>query len=419
MKIGLQTWGTDGDFMPFLALALGLKKAGHAVSLAYTSVDGKDYSNRTDIQGIELIKADGGIPIPKGINPYAATSKPGSFGEYSKLLQILFDPFTEAMYAASEKLCMENDLVIGHAACHTLLTASQKHGTPRVSLVLTPLVVPSKHVSPLGNNLGTSINSMMWWLGDVACTWLWFKKGKAIRKREGLPPIKSLKKELFVSDTLTIVAASEALVPPPKDWPSYVHMTGFLNLPSRPTDWQMPDELCKFLNDGEPPVYMTFGSCTQFDLEASTQLMVEAAQLSGKRTIIQSDWDGLDKPNDPNLFCIGRVPHSEVFPHCSMVVHHGGAGTTQAALLAGLPSVVVAHAFDQPYWGQQLENAGVAGKTLIRMTTTPQQLANAIRSVAGKATMAQKAKELGRKMETEDGTNKVIEIIKRAQLLHQ
>ena len=170
MRIGLQTWGTDGDFFPFLALAVGLKDAGHEVSLAYTSIDGKDYSDHPLAKGIELMKADGGIPIKKNVNPYAIAAKPGSFKEYSKLLETYFDPFVDAMFEASETLCSQSDLVIGHAVCHTLLTASEKHGCPRVSLVLTPLVVRSKFVSPVGMDLGPVLNSFLWSVGGYVAT---------------------------------------------------------------------------------------------------------------------------------------------------------------------------------------------------------------------------------------------------------
>lgn len=44
MRIGVQTWGSDGDIRPFIALANGLARRGHEVSLAITSVDNKDYS---------------------------------------------------------------------------------------------------------------------------------------------------------------------------------------------------------------------------------------------------------------------------------------------------------------------------------------------------------------------------------------
>ena len=416
MKIGLQTWGTDGDFYPFLALAIGLKEAGHDVTLAYTSVDGKDYSKRPGVEGIELIKADGGIPITQHLNPYGLASRPGSFQEYSRLLEIYFDPFSDAMYEASERLCQKNDLVIGHAVCHTLLTASQKFGVPRISLVLTPLVVRSKFVSPIGIQMGSFVNSLLWNIGGIVATKSWFKPTSQIRKREGLSAVKSLQKELFTSDLLTIVAASEFLISRPVDWTDNIQMTGFLNLPSTDSDWKTSEDLKAFVNAGEPPVYMTFGSCMQFDLQASTQLLVEAATLSGKRAIIQSDWSKLEKPNDPNIYCIENAPHSKIFPHCSLIVHHGGAGTTQSALLAGKPSVVVAHGFDQSYWGKQLKKTGVSGNVLTRNGITADELAKEINLISKSESASKKAAHIGSIMRNENGVKKAIELIESLQL---
>ena len=411
MKIGLQTWGTDGDFFPFLALAIGLRDAGHQVVLAYTSVDGKDYSDRDDVTGIELIRANGNVTVPEDFNPYAINARPGSFKEYTTLLDRWFEPFTEAMFNASVELCQQCDVVVGHAVCHTLETAGQKFNVPRVSLVLTPIIVRSDHTSPIGVELGTTINAFLWSAGGRVSTAWWFNKAKAIRKQEGLPAIKSLQKEVFTSDMLTLVAASESLCPRPIDWPNMVQITGFLNLPSTDESWQMPEDLKLFLNDGESPVYMTFGSCMQFDLEDSTALMIEAARLSGKRAIIQSDWDQLHKPQDPNIFCIDRTPHAEVFPHCSLIVHHGGAGTTQAALLAGKPSVVVPHGFDQSYWATQLQKAGIAGKAIIRTSATPKRLSSAIHAVLNSPKAFEKASETSREMKLQNGVQKAMSLI--------
>ena len=44
MKIGIQTWGSQGDINPFIALAAGLSQAGHHVTLAITCADRKDYN---------------------------------------------------------------------------------------------------------------------------------------------------------------------------------------------------------------------------------------------------------------------------------------------------------------------------------------------------------------------------------------
>ena len=411
MKIGLQTWGTAGDFFPFLALANGLTKAGHQVTLAYTSIDGTDYTNHPLAAEIELVKADGSRDVPKGLNPYAIKAKPGSFKEYSKLLQTFFDPLTEAMFDASEKLCRENDFVIGHAVCHTLLTASEKFNCPRVSLVLTPIVVRSKYTSPIGIDLGPLLNSFLWSVGGAVATARWFSAGKKLRKQQGLPSVKSLQKQLFTSDILTIVAASPVLTSKPKDWSANTHLTGFLNLPIESSNWEMPEDLKAFLNNGEPPVYMTFGSCMQFDTEESTKILIDAAKRSGKRFIIQSDWKKIASPSDSNIYCIGKTPHSEVFPKCSLIVHHGGAGTTQASILAGKPSVVVAHGFDQMYWGQQLNQTGIGGKVLERRSLTASGLASEIESMLLSEAKSKKASELGQRMKNENGVENAVKLI--------
>ena len=79
-----------------------------------------------------------------------------------------------------------------------------------------------------------------------------------------------------------------------------------------------------------------------------TRLMVDAAEIAGRRAIIQSHWESItDIPEHPGIFRITKAPHQVIFPHCSAVVHHGGAGTTHSATRAGCPSVVVEHIYDE------------------------------------------------------------------------
>ena len=43
MKIGIQTWGSNGDIRPLLALADGLQKQGHQVTFVVSSIDNQSY----------------------------------------------------------------------------------------------------------------------------------------------------------------------------------------------------------------------------------------------------------------------------------------------------------------------------------------------------------------------------------------
>ena len=174
----------------------------------------------------------------------------------------------------------------------------------------------------------------------------------------------------------------------------------------------MPKDLRAFLDADDPPVYMTFGSCTQFDLEATTRLFMEAASLSGQRAIVQSDWDNVSAAyKNPDVYRVKRIPHEHVFPHCSMVVHHGGAGTTQASLRSGNPSLVVAHAFDQTYWGQRLRHIGVAGKLLHKRSITAGKLARGINTIIESPQMKQRAQKIGEAMRKEDGVGRAVALI--------
>jgi UDP:flavonoid glycosyltransferase YjiC (YdhE family) len=83
-----------------------------------------------------------------------------------------------------------------------------------------------------------------------------------------------------------------------------------------------------------------------------TQLIFKAIEKAGIRAIVSKGWGGLGGDNlkvPENIYMIGNCPHDWLFTHVSVVVHHGGAGTTAAGLRAGKPTVVVPFFGDQPF----------------------------------------------------------------------
>src|SRR5690606_12116997 len=111
--------------------------------------------------------------------------------QFVLVMQQYFDPALDAMYAASQALCADNDIVIGHMVCHMLLTAAEISGRPRVSIALAPLAVRTNEIPLFGPNLGRFINSLTWKLGDYVGRKKMFSRAEALRQREGLPPLKS------------------------------------------------------------------------------------------------------------------------------------------------------------------------------------------------------------------------------------
>jgi len=85
-----------------------------------------------------------------------------------------------------------------------------------------------------------------------------------------------------------------------------------------------------------------------------TKLIFDAVKKAGVRALVSKGWGGFggDELSIPdNIFMLGNIPHDYLFKHVSAVVHHGGAGTTAAGILAGRPTVVVPFFGDQPFWG--------------------------------------------------------------------
>ncbi|KPI45216.1 Sterol 3-beta-glucosyltransferase UGT80A2 [Cyphellophora attinorum] len=173
---------------------------------------------------------------------------------------------------------------------------------------------------------------------------------------------------------------SPALIPKPKDWASHISVTGFsfLDLAS---GYVPSPELQTFLDAGEPPVYIGFGSIVLQDPDAMTKLIFEAVRKSGVRVLLSKGWGGLgtDELDVPaNIFMLGNVPHEWLFKRVSCVVHHGGAGTTAAGLSAGRPTLVVPFFGDQPFWGAMVARAGAGPKPIPHKQLTVENLAESI-----------------------------------------
>ena len=151
-----------------------------------------------------------------------------------------------------------------------------------------------------------------------------------------------------------------------------------------------------------------------------TQLLIKAVRQVGCRAIIQSNWDELvELPEFPDIYRIISAPHHHIFPHCAVVIHHGGAGTSQAATIAGCPSIVVEHSSDQPLWGSVLQRIGIAPNLLHRRSVTAKKLARTIRTVLDTPAMAEKAKAIGTIMQQEDGLGCAIELIESIVAKHE
>ena len=166
------------------------------------------------------------------------------------------------------------------------------------------------------------------------------------------------------------------MIPRPPDWGKDVFVTGYWFLDT-PDNWNPPQELAEFLDSGSTPIYIGFGSMSNRKPEEITDLVLKALQRTKQRAILLSGWSGLQKQNLPrSVFMTDSVPHSWLLPRVAAAIHHGGAGTTAAGLMAGVPSIIVPFHGDQPFWGQRVlelksrSKTDSAKETICRSTST-------------------------------------------------
>jgi UDP:flavonoid glycosyltransferase YjiC (YdhE family) len=206
----------------------------------------------------------------------------------------------------------------------------------------------------------------------------------------------------------TLYGYSPTVVPLPPDWPPHLHVTGYWFLDSA-SDWQPSAELQAFLEAGPAPVYVGFGSMTSEDPRQVTETVVQALHQAGQRGILLSGWGALhtaDLPTD--VFCVETIPHDRIFPRMAAIVHHGGAGTTGAALRSGVPSFAVPFFGDQYFWADRTRRLGVGPMYIPQESLSRDNLAAAIRAAATDPLMEARAAAVGKRIQAEKGIENAV-----------
>ncbi|AFY57474.1 glycosyl transferase, UDP-glucuronosyltransferase [Rivularia sp. PCC 7116] len=426
MNIFIVTVGSRGDVQPYVALGKGLKEAGHDVTICTCSSfesliteHGLPYGYMND-DFIKLVDSEAGREaIESGGNFLSLIKTMLKLLKESKALTIemLKDSWNAAQVA-------KPDIVIFHPKAMAGSHIAEKLGVPAVMAVPVPLIVPTAEYVAIGFpnlKLGGWYNKFSYVL---------LHKGYRVYDdvinefRQNVLGIDKISKSISpiqMADGKPIPVLygySELVSQRPKDWTNTTHITGYWFLEQK-DDWQPPTELIDFLEAGEQPVYIGFGSMAGRNPQRIANIVVDALQKAKKRGIIATGWGGLDAENLPEtIFKVDKVPHNWLFPRVSAVVHHGGAGTIAAGLRAGKPTIVCPFLVDQFYWGERVYALGVGSKPISQKKLTVDKLAEAILEVTTDRVIRQNAETLGKKIREEDGIRNAIAIIENLALLN-
>jgi len=401
MKIGIQTYGSRGDINPWIALGQGFCEQGHEVVLYYTNYTGGDFSHHSD----DNFKVVSSRTLAPDSGAYEKVSAKKIYDldiedltDY--MVKEVFDLFEREMILAGQKLCAYADVIINNPNLYHTSCLAEKYAVPRVNILVECQFSPSNKVSQYN---------------DVHINSYFLERINGYRQELDLELISNVRAEVFNSSWLNLLAYSRVFTTDEASWGEAYQYCGYLKLDTG-TPWTIPDELSTFIRSGNAPVFFSMGSLAFFEGKNYDILdtFLEAIEMSGCRAIIQADWDNFERklPRDnKNIQTISFIPHDDILPLCSGVVHHGGAGTSHTALLNECPSIVIAYAWDQFYWGRELQRLGASVGTLKRRSIDALQLAGMLRQLIKDDDYKHNVVSVKRAMKRENGVARASKLI--------
>lgn len=393
MRALIAAVGTRGDVQPAVALALELKRSGHAARMCI-SPNFVDWAKGLGLEALPM-----GVEMRAPARGAAKAPKPTA-EELRRLRESMPDLITDQFetLGAAVDGC---DVIVGaNAHQYAGPSIAERMGIGCVTAVYAPVALPSPELAPPpapGQAEATHLSIEERWR-NTARAWneRALERVNSNRRRLGLGPIDDVLEYALTDHTW--LAADVALAPAPVTPGRKILQTGAWVLTDRRP---LPAQLEAFLESGDSPVYVGLGSMPA--AEGVSQHLIGAARAVDRRTLLSKGWANLDVVDDAgDCLAVGDVSHERLFPRVAAVVHHGGAGTTAAAARAGVPQVITPMYGDQFYWANRVEQLGI-GATTSHSTMTEESLAAALRSVLDPA-VAAKARAFAAKVRGDGAT---------------
>ncbi|CAI9116523.1 OLC1v1017695C5 [Oldenlandia corymbosa var. corymbosa] len=415
LKIAMLVVGTRGDVQPFLAMAKRLQEFGHRVRLATHA----NFRSFVKSAGVEFFPLGGDPRVlagymarNKGLIPYS----PGEISVQRRQMKAIIESLLPA--------CTEADQETGEPfRAQAIIANPPSYGHAHVAEALgVPLhiyfTMPWTPTYEFPHPLARVPQSAGYWLSYIVVDLIvwWAVRGyiNDFRKRKlKLPPIAYFSTyHGSISHLPTGYMWSPHIVPKPKDWGPLVDVVGycFLNLGSK---YEPTEDFVNWIQSGPKPIYIGFGSMPLEDSKKTTSIILEALENTGQRGIIDRGWGDLGTVEIPeNVFLLVDCPHDWLFPQCSAVVHHGGAGTTATGLRAGCPTTIVPFFGDQFFWGDRVHQRGLGPAPIPISELSVEALSEAIRFML-QPEIKYRAMELAKLLENEDGVAAAVDAFHR------
>ncbi|MFE5082790.1 glycosyltransferase [Streptomyces mirabilis] len=400
MRILIAAAGSRGDVAPYTGLGAELRRAGYDVVLATTDT----FAPLVRDAGLEFRSLPADLRVRGG-----ATGKRELMRTAAAFITELGQGFADAMDEGADLLLLSTTT----APLGWHLTEAT--GTPSLGVYLQP-TAPTGDFPPVvtgSRSPGRLANRATGRFALRMADRVYEQAVAKLRRRLQLPAASpsEMRRRQERANWPILHGFSTALVPRPSDWRPGLKVVGNWWPHHDPAE-RLPTDLEDFLRAGPRPVLIGFGSMASGDGERLGEIAVRALRRAGLRGILQAGSAGLAADGE-DVLTIGDVPHALLIPRLAAAVHHGGAGTSAAALRAGVPAVTVPVTADQPFWAGRLAALGAATDPIPFRSLTAERLADSLDQVVKQQAHSRAAARAAQHLLTENGAGQALKAIQQ------
>lgn len=406
MKIAILTLGTRGDVQPYAVLGRALKQQGHQVTFSTA----KNFEALVKSYGIDFVPVEADYQAILNSEEGQKILKANPFAIQRSLDKWIY-PLVQQSLRDFYELAKTSDKVVYHVKTLADSFADQFPEKMIRAMVVPAVQQTSAFPNPAfsGLNIPSFLNKWSYKLTSLGVKMM-NKPISRFRESIGLP------KKYQTPETPFIYGISSLFLEQPKDYPDYSMFTGF---------WfgcsgtELQQDLKDFIQQGEPPLLLTFGSMpfqSKFDLQSA---IIRLAEKFETRVIVVKGWglENIEKLNNSKLIkVITSAPYEKLFPFVKAVIHHGGVGTMAECLRAGKPFFICPILYpigDQQFWGQLAYKKGVAVKPVPIKRMTERLFFDRVQELIGNKQLYKNVEKLSEELKHENGIQNAIDEIEK------
>ncbi|GHB95680.1 glycosyltransferase [Cerasicoccus arenae] len=411
MRVVITSHGSTGDIVPMIALGRALMAAGHETVFAASGL----FQELIEGSGVPFRSVPPDWSVQDGSEAMKSLSR---VNQPLKQLERIYQfglPYYHEYLDILEELLTGADLLVSSYLYPFLQTVAEQKGARFAVATFAHNSVPTAVNAPLPGlsapflpgALGRAWRNAWWGIADFTVTRTLNGVVYDVLRARNIPKARSF---FRTPAPLALVTVSEKLFAPPREHlDSRFTFTGYWRYQT-PINETIERELDDFCAGEEVPV-LNFGSVT-WDSAENDFAELLSHWPKGKKLIVQSGWAGFRQApgaERQEIKIIGHANHDRLFARASVVIHHGGAGTTASALHSGRPQIIIPHIADQFFWANECQKLGLSmtGKRAV----WPKQLARWVDQIERDSALRQTAENAATTLQKEDGPARAVTLL--------